>query len=196
MQKRHRRKLQKILKMPLIQINDLAELSDLIDRTPKKVKPKSGDPDFIILKDTAEKQGWEFNLMEMANLNTGDYTIKGFESKVIIERKGQISEFAQNIFEKRFVNELDRLEEFQHPFCILEFSAEDVKNFPRSSNIPKGKWKYLRVSPDLILKKMFEFELKYKTRFIFAGKQGREICIRIFKEFLHKYAVDVIHDPI
>lgn len=157
----------------------------------EKIKPQS-DPslpkqNFVVLKDTSEKLGWSFNPMEPFNLNTGDYTIKGFETQIIVERKGALSEFALNIYEKRFEDELVRLDSFAHPYCILEFDLLDVMNFPKSTNIPKSKWQYLKTTPKIIMKKLCEFELKYKTKFIFAGRFGQEFCLSLFKRFLESH---------
>ena len=53
---------------------------------------------YRVIKDTREKDGWTFTEydkcegMDMDALHTGDYTLKGFEDVVCIERKASVSE--------------------------------------------------------------------------------------------------------
>jgi hypothetical protein len=113
-------------------------------------------------------------------LDTGDYSIVGLEDIFVIERKGSIGEFYQNMVEKRFEAELARLEEFRWPFVILEFELRDIMMFPFSSGIPKRIWPKLRMKPQFILKRLNDFQLSYRTKFIFAGKFGRDMAINLF----------------
>lgn len=61
---------------------------------------------------------------EPARLTTGDYQLKGFEHKVIVERKGSLDEIAMNTVtgdRARFIAELDRLvAECERPVLMLE----------------------------------------------------------------------------
>src|SRR5215210_7578524 len=73
---------------------------------------------YTVLRDTREQQGWIFEQGKLCNgtiskaLKTGDYTLVGFESILCVERKKNVAEFAKNIIEKRFENELTRMEAF------------------------------------------------------------------------------------
>jgi len=149
------------------------------------------DKPLIVLRDTSErdKKGWFFENMKSANLFTGDYTIEGYEKIVIIERKGNISEFAHNIWEQRFENELQRMDTFKYSFLILEFDLSDVMFFPESSQIPKRKWKDLKTTAKSILKRICEIECKYKTKVIFAGKFGQNIAESIFKRVMECHLI-------
>ena len=48
---------------------------------------------YVILKDTREKNGWSFNTFDKClavarwGLKTGDYTARGLEKDLVIERK-------------------------------------------------------------------------------------------------------------
>ena len=50
-------------------------------------------PDYTVIKDTREQNGWSFSQydkcagMEIGTLHTGDYTLRGFEDVICIERK-------------------------------------------------------------------------------------------------------------
>src|SRR5688572_1939018 len=107
---------------------------------PQIKNPK--DETFNVLRDTREQCGWIFSrskaisLVIDSKLETGDYTIAGLEDKLCIERKASTAEIANNICEKRFFAELDRMLIFPHRFIICEFSFKDVLDFPKNSGIP------------------------------------------------------------
>ena len=75
----------------------------------------------IILKDTREKNGWDFKSFDRCiavadwGLRTGDYTVKGLEKHLVIERKASTSELAINLGKKRsaFENEIKRMSSFR-----------------------------------------------------------------------------------
>lgn len=148
---------------------------------------------YQVIKDTREQLGWDFVPTDnclgtvVRTLGTGDYSIEGLENRLVIERKGTLSEFAQNIFQKRFENELVRLDEYDAAFIILEFDMDTIFNFPVGSGIPKSKWDKLRVNKWLILKKLFEIEFKHKVKIVFAGKYGKEVAASIFKRAMEMY---------
>lgn len=148
---------------------------------------------YTVIKDTREQLGWNFE--ETSNcggtivkgLKTGDYTICGLEDILTIERKGTTGEFAQNIIQRRFEQELKRLDNFKHPFMILEFNVADIMQFPKNSGIPPKVWNKLRISPWFILKRLIDFQLNHKTRIILAGEYGREVAASIFKRMAEMY---------
>jgi ERCC4-type nuclease len=142
---------------------------------------------YEILRDTREQHGWDFALNQYcigvkdATLLTGDYTITGYENILCIERKGSTSEFAKNVFEKRFTAELERMEKFKYPFIICEFTMDDIMNFPKGSSIPIKLWSKLKMTNFLLLKKYLEIEVIYRTKIILAGTHGKNIASSIFK---------------
>lgn len=148
---------------------------------------------YTVIKDTREQLGWDFPTTAncagtvVQGLKTGDYSLCGLEDVLSIERKGTTGEFAQNIIQRRFEQELKRLDDFKHPFMILEFTVEDILQFPKGSGIPQRVWSKLRTSPWFILKRLIDFQLNYKTRIILAGKCGREVAASIFKRMAEMY---------
>lgn len=147
---------------------------------------------YKVIRDSSEKEGhgWLFAPSkvclgtEVRSLYTADYTIVGHEESFVIERKGSVAEFYGNLFEERFIDELERLDQFVHPFAVLEFTMSDILSFPYGSGIPKRLWRKLRNKGPFILKTLLEFELRYKTRFILAGKKGKEVAQSLFKRIL------------
>lgn len=145
-----------------------------------KCSRKSYVEKYKVLKDTREQEGWEFPNMEVVTLKTGDYTIEGYEKDFVIERKGSISEFCQNLTQKRFEKELQRLEDFAHPFIFLEFYFDKLILFPEGSGIPRYIWPKLRVTPGLLLKRLAELQMQYKTKILFVGDYGKQMAISLF----------------
>ena len=152
---------------------------------------------YTIVKDSREKagHGWNFRKSEHCSgqittmLATGDYTILGLEDVFTIERKGTVREFAQNVTEKRFDAELQRLDLITYPFVVLEFTMDDLLKYPVGSGIPAYKWKYLVIKGPQILKLMLEFEIKYRTKFILAGEHGQAVATSIFKRVMESVNV-------
>lgn len=141
----------------------------------------------VVLRDTSEKKGWYFTddenieCTEKFNLNTGDYTIKGLENEFIIERKGSTAEFAHNITEKRFEQEMVRLDDFKWPFLVCEFTMDDLKNFPVNSGIPPKLWNKVRITKKFLISSFLRYQIQYKTKFILAGKYGMDVARGLFK---------------
>jgi len=126
---------------------------------------------FHIIIDTREQQPWSFEHMEksVSKLDTGDYSLKGLEDIFCIERKGSISEFANNITEKRFQDVVDRLSKVKYAFLLLEFDLEDVLIYPVGSTVPKKMWGKLRVTPKFLLKHLIELQILHNIKVIFCG---------------------------
>jgi len=145
---------------------------------------------YTVVKDTRERKGWIFPKtsscvgMVEQKLNEGDYSILGLETQVIIERKGIVAEFAQNITQDRFTRELERLDKIIYPFILLEFTLDDVMKFPVGSGIPKSRWKRLRVTPTFIIKRINEIIINHNTQIIFCGKHGQMMADSIFRRVL------------
>ena len=91
-------------------------------------------PDFFVIKDTREQSGYYFSKygtcagMVEQKLDTGDYSIQGFEDKICIERKGCVEELAINLGSKKhaFMNEIERMKDFPYKFLVFEFSLTDL----------------------------------------------------------------------
>lgn len=147
-----------------------------------------------ILRDSREKANngyfWEENDWcegyEVTGLKSGDYSIKGFEDSLSIERKRSTGELATNVYEKRFERELERLQSYKYSFIICEFSLDDVIKFPIDSGIPPRRWKYLKVTSKFLLKKVAEYQVKFNTKILFCGNKSNawDMVNSIFKRVI------------
>lgn len=135
----------------------------------------------IVIKDTREQAGWEFPGMVIGTLHTGDYTLQGYEKDFIIERKGKLTEFANNVVDPRFERELDRLDDFKWPFLICEFEFSDIMTWPFSAKLPPSLTNKIKISKYFILKRVNEILVNHKTKILFVGKYGKETAESLFK---------------
>lgn len=144
----------------------------------------------IILYDKQEKIPWDFSFfghkMEQSHLKTGDYTIKGMETKIIIERKRSTGEIAQNLGSKSkaFFSEIDRMQNIEKRYLILEFSPEDLVVFPQKSGIPQFLIPKIRINAAYLSKQIELIEYKHNINVIFANNRSNamEIANKILEE--------------
>lgn len=149
---------------------------------------------FTVIVDTREKLPWEMNSArvlgrEIEKLDTGDYTVKGLEDKLCIDRKASVSELAQNITTKRFIRELERIKEFPHAFLILEFSASDIFDFPHSADLPEAVKNRIRVNGNFLMRCLSRLQIKYDFNIIFAGSRSNaeRIAVNLMEDVLELY---------
>lgn len=147
--------------------------------------------DFTIIVDTREQTPWEFEHYATAHqkLDTGDYSIQGLENIFVIERKKSVSEIANNITESRFKDVLERLEQFQHKFILLEFTLSNVLDYPVGSTVPKRMWSSIKITSKYILKYLTEINVKYGIHTIYCGNRdnAEEMAISIMKRMAELY---------
>lgn len=148
------------------------------------------DP-FTIIVDTREQIPWEFGYHETAKkkLDTGDYSIEGFENILAIERKKSVSEIATNLSESRFKDVLLRLSKIKHPYMVFEFSLDDVYNFPVGSDIPKRMWDKLKISGNYIIKRLVEIQLEYNIQIVFCDdpSNAERFSVSLMKRIYERY---------
>lgn len=145
--------------------------------------------DFIIVVDTREQKPWSFSTQATAShkLDTGDYSIEGYESLLAIERKRNVAEFANNITEKRFKDVIERLKQIKHSYILFEFDMEDVMRYPVGSDIPKRLWDKIRISPSFILKHIVDLQVDHNIKIIFCGnsENAEKLALSIMRK-VHK----------
>ena len=131
--------------------------------------------------------------MVVRKLDTGDYSIEGLEDKVCIERKARVSELAINLGKdkRRFMNEIERMKDFPFKFLILEFSLEDVMDFPERSDIPEEKWDSIVITNKYMLKMLIEFQMYDDIHVIFCGnrKNAKLVVSSILKRVNEFYSI-------
>lgn len=152
---------------------------------------KKSAPSYTVIKDTREQDGWLFSEydkcsgMQISTLHTGDYTMKGFEDIVCIERKACASEIAMNLGRKKipFQAEMERMKDYSFSFIICEFDMDDVLKYPENSRVPKSARSKVKVTGKYLLKCLLEFQIWYDTKIIFCGNKNNAflVCNSLFK---------------
>jgi DNA excision repair protein ERCC-4 len=84
---------------------------------------------FTIIIDTREQSPYTFGEIpiEVATLQAGDYSIKGMENVVAIERKS-LNDYVNTVIhaQERFTNELYKLMSYHHTCIVVEGSVADI----------------------------------------------------------------------
>lgn len=152
------------------------------------------DP-FTIIIDTREQMPWEFghHTTSREKLDTGDYSIKGLEHLLAIERKRSVSEIANNITENRFVDVVNRLGKTPHSFMLFEFDVMDIYNYPVGSDVPKKLWDKLKISGNYIMKVLTEIQLNNNIHIIYCGcaSTAERVAVGIMKRIYEKYGKSI-----
>ena len=151
------------------------------------------DKKFTVIRDTREKDGfgWEFGPNELFSptlikkLDSGDYSLLGYEREISIERKKNTAELAKNIFEPRFEKELKRLEDYKFSYIVCEFTYDDLLTFPVNSGIPKKLWWKVKMSSKFLHSTITRYLIQYHTKILFVGKCGKDCVEQIFKSFIN-----------
>lgn len=149
-----------------------------------------------IIRDSREQKGWNFEDCSSCSevidqkLETGDYCIFGMEEILCIERKASVAELAACISKTRFKNELLRMEKIPHRYLILEFSLQDVVDFPNNSSIPKHRWNQLRISSKFIIKRLSEIAVIHNIHVVFCDNKqaAKNFSVSIMKEINEKHS--------
>jgi len=134
---------------------------------------------FDIVIDTREKIEHALNFVSSKinniyreKLETGDYSIKGLENILCIERKASLAEFYKNITEARFWNEMQRMGNYKYRFLILQFTTSDIQAVPYSLNVPKSSLVKMKITPQYIFRCISDIQVKYNVSVIFADNRN------------------------
>lgn len=149
------------------------------------------NPKPILIVDTRERTPFDFDgddafeSIEHTKLDQGDYSLKGLEHLVSIERKANANELYTNlsskVFRERFYAEAKRLaEKVKFRFIIVEQECEDVLS-PSSYHVNKmGFSKNSQfMPPALVLGHLIRFMLEYNIHVLFAGSKAKSLTKKI-----------------
>lgn len=151
---------------------------------------------YTIIRDSREKvgHGWFWDTSKycegtkISKLEQGDYTIEGYQDFFVIERKGGVSEFASNVVQQRFKDELERSRHVKHFWILLEFSFANLIDYPVGSGIPKMKWKGLAYTGPFIMKRVIEIQMEFpNVHIIPCQDRGKVIASSIFKRAIEEF---------
>ncbi|UBF22654.1 ERCC4 endonuclease [Halorubrum tailed virus 25] len=118
----------------------------------------------IILIDDRERKPWKFPGVETeeARLETGDYSVKGFEDRFAVERKS-LNDLATSVGSERnrFEAEIQRAQDFDEFAVVVEASREDAA---------AGRY-YSQIHPNAVTGTVEKWPFKYGIlEFVWAGE--------------------------
>jgi ERCC4-type nuclease len=144
---------------------------------------------FIAISDTREQLPLEFDSpyierVVTRKLETGDYSIEGMEDILCIERKGSLAEFYRNVTQKRFEDELVRMQAYKYRYLVLEFSLSEVLAIPYSLGLSAKQREMCKLSPKYVMGKIAEIQVDYNVNVVFA--ETRDIVTDVVTNIMRR----------
>jgi DNA excision repair protein ERCC-4 len=140
----------------------------------------------IILRDTREQTGYDFAcitpppVVEVATLATGDYSLKGFESRITIERKSLSDAFGTfGRGRRRFQLELERMVGYQFAAVVIESDWETILRRPPARS---------RLHPQTVLASVIAWSQRFRVHFFTCP--DREFAERFTYRLLDRFYRD------
>lgn len=139
----------------------------------------------LVVIDTREQDRFEMPCAWVRDtLETGDYSLRGHEFDVAVERK-RPSELYTNCGRKRvqFEKEYRRLSTFRRAVVVIEGSMSDLLRQPKHS----------KVSPKTVIHTLISWWMQYGIPFVVAG--NRENAQAFAFHFLRHYHQQITRHP-
>jgi DNA excision repair protein ERCC-4 len=131
----------------------------------------------VVVIDAREKLPYKFPAAEIAFLNTGDYSLHGFEDRVAIERKSKSDAYRSvGHMRERFRREFERLAALDYAAVIVECSLADFMIPPPFSEL----------HPSAAVGTLLSWSVRHRVPVYFAG--DREHGQWLTQYLLTKYA--------
>lgn len=159
---------------------------------------------FVLVRDSQEQAGtgWKFIASHnkegikicggtvVAPLDAGDYTIKGLEHVLRVERKGSTNDLVSSIASGRMKSQLERLSKFKYAYLVLEFDLNDLINWHFAARAMRSAGHRIPLSkPDAALSAFMKLHFDYPSVHIFfVGKKGSDFIRSLFKRVLEEYS--------
>lgn len=148
---------------------------------------------FTIIIDTREQKPFTFEANEYCKASVidtvkyGDYSIKGLEDKIFLERKASVGELAKNITEKRFTKLLDNVAadpNIKYKQIVCGFDYLDVENYPFSLKLPPRIRSKIRIRPPFIKAFISSIPMKWGIPIMFFPfeEMAREFTFNCLKQ--------------
>ena len=136
-----------------------------------------------IIIDTREQKPYRFDNSITKKLNAGDYSIKGLETVIAVERKTKAD--AYGTFGKgraRFERELKRFAEFDYKAIVIESSLTDFLKPPAFS----------KMLPGSAVNSVLAWTIKYRIHVFWAcdREHGNAVTVRILEKYWKYYQLN------
>lgn len=139
-------------------------------------KPKQ----FTAIIDTREQSPYDLPNSERAALKTGDYSIKGMEQQITIERKTKSDAYGTiGAGRKRFTKELERMKSFDYAAIIVECSMKDFVEHPP---------KFSKLAPKSAINSLLAWSVRYGVHVFFCDNRtfATVTCYRLLEKYYNE----------
>lgn len=155
------------------------------------LKNKKVPKQFTVLYDKQEKRPWVLPYkMERVNLKTGDYTFKGFEKIVAIEKKSGLVELLNDLangYRPTFERFLKRLSEYPVKVIVVEDTLSELSISRALIHIRKKSRGRARLTARSIYYWTADIAAKYGIPIVFVGKRAKmNLLPEIFRAAFEK----------
>lgn len=148
----------------------------------------------IFIQDSREKLPFNFVSFGyeqiITKLQAGDYSLKGFETKLAIERKKNLGELYTNLVKKYkiFVKELKLLSKYELAQIIIECPMSDLFSFPVNSGIIKSKWPSLKANQKYLMKQVERVTAEFNIPVVFCNSriEAQLHVINLFQNYVRQ----------
>lgn len=141
------------------------------------LKQKKIPKQFTILIDDREKKPWDLSYkIERKRLKTGDYSIKGFEKKIAIEKKSGLIELLNDLTAKyrpTFERFLKRLSKYPVKCIVVEDTLSELSVSRALMHVKKKSRGKARLTSKSIYYWVAEISTKYGIPVVFVGKASK-----------------------
>ena len=132
-----------------------------------------------VVIDTREQLPYEFEDSITRTLQTGDYSIFGYENQITVERKSKADAYGSiGRGRTRFIKELERLSEIDYSAIVVEASLSNFVEPPRFSQL----------NPKSAINSLLAWSIRYGVHIYFADNRvmGNLLTLRILERYWKK----------
>lgn len=157
--------------------------------------PRLVIPHYTVVRDTREKEGhgWWFDPHDLSHrtprclgtvvqgLKTGDYTLKGYEQLLTIDRKQDFCELWTNYGErKRFEDEMRRMLDYKYRYILVESHLT-----PEVLSLSPPQFR-VGVPGKAMTGWLVDLTIEYGVHLMCVGSVGKKIAQQIFESVVRQ----------
>ena len=155
------------------------------------LKNKKVPKQFTVLVDDREKKAWDLPYkIEKKRLKTGDYTIKGFEEIVAIEKKSGLVELLNDLangYRGTFERFLKRLSKYPVKVIVVEDTLSELSISRALTHIRRKSRGRARLTSRSIYYWTADIAAKYGIPIVFVGKRAKmDLLPEVFRAAFEK----------
>ena len=132
-----------------------------------------------VVIDTREQLPYEFEDSITRTLQTGDYSLFGYEDQITVERKTKADAYGTiGKGRTRFIKELERLSEIDYSAIVVEASLSNFVEPPQFSQL----------NPKSAINSLLAWSIRYGVHIYFADNRvmGNLLTVRILERYWKK----------